>query len=169
MIRVVEIRQVRLHPDSQSLKVCRVWDGQKEVVVVCGADNAKEGIYTLLAEKGDELPSGKIINEVSLRGVKSFGMLCSAKDLEISLESGIVNLPKDFELGTAWEKLEKSLLSATPWYLYKEVDSYYWDRRRRKVVVVLEGGHPPKGLELMARSYFYEGEYRYRDFSRGLL
>ena len=167
MIRVAQVKRIQPHPSSHSLKICGVWDGGQKVMVVCGASNVKEGMVTLLAGVGDSLPSGKVISEVLLRGVKSSGMLCSANDLGLTGESGIVNLPRELVLGTSWKEVDKSFLSSTPWHLYREVESYYLDQKNHKIVVVWEDGDQPRDLQLIAQSYYHGGEYHYRDILKG--
>ena len=64
--------------------------------IVCGAPNARAGLKAPLATVGAVLPGGLNIKAAKLRGVESFGMLCSAKELGIDPDaSGLLELPAD--------------------------------------------------------------------------
>ncbi len=91
------------HPQADRLQVCKVDSGQHEPwQIVCGAPNVRVGIKVPLATVGSRLPTGTKINAVSLRGVKSSGMLCSARELGIDADaSGLLELPADAPLGAA--------------------------------------------------------------------
>lgn len=94
------------HPDSDHLHVCTVDAGTGEVLqIVCGAPNVKAGIIVPVALVGAVLPGGKI-KKGKLRGVESYGMLCSHDELGITEdmlgyepEYGILILPDDTEIG----------------------------------------------------------------------
>ena len=64
------------------------------VKVVCGAPNAKEGLITIYAPPGAVIPKNQMKLVVSkIRGVTSYGMLCSESELNLSDESdGITEL-----------------------------------------------------------------------------
>lgn len=90
---VGEVRAVSKHPDAEKLNVCRVWDGQEELQIVCGAPNVRAGMKAPLARIGAKLPDGTEIKKAKLRGVESFGMLCSARELTLSEETaGLMDL-----------------------------------------------------------------------------
>ena len=92
---IAKILKTEKHPDADRLKVCDVDIGKKELVkVVCGAPNAKEGLITIYAPPGAVIPKNQMKLVVSkIRGVTSYGMLCSASELNISKESdGITEL-----------------------------------------------------------------------------
>ena len=75
--------------------MCDVDIGAKDLVkVVCGALNAKEGLLTIYAPPGAIIPKNQMKLEVSkIRGVTSYGMLCSESELNLSDESeGIIEL-----------------------------------------------------------------------------
>lgn len=79
---VAKIIHVAPHPDADRLTVCQVDDGTAEPVqIVCGAPNVKKGILVPLARIGAGLPGGMIIRKAKMRGVESFGMLCSGQEL----------------------------------------------------------------------------------------
>jgi len=92
---VAKILRAEKHPQADRLKVCDVDIGVKDLVkVVCGAPNAKEGLLTIYAPPGAIIPKNQMKLEVSkIRGVTSYGMLCSESELNLSEESeGIVEL-----------------------------------------------------------------------------
>jgi phenylalanyl-tRNA synthetase beta chain len=71
---VGEVVQVLPHPQADKLKVCRVNAGAFGVLpVVCGAENVRLGMKAPLALVGAELPQGRKIAPVSLRGGRIFG------------------------------------------------------------------------------------------------
>ncbi|MBI5555368.1 MAG: phenylalanine--tRNA ligase subunit beta, partial [Elusimicrobia bacterium] len=95
-----EVRSVKPHPNADKLTCCTVFTGQEELSIVCGAKNIKAGDKAPLAIVGAALPGGKEITEAEIRGVKSFGMMCSERELGISEEhGGIMILPPDTVLG----------------------------------------------------------------------
>lgn len=95
------------HPNSDHLHICTVDVGQEEnLQIVCGAPNAREGIYVVVAMLGANLPGGKI-KKGKIRGVESSGMLCSGPELEVPSElyphigdEGIMELSGEYPLGT---------------------------------------------------------------------
>ena len=88
------------HPNADRLNVCMVSDGQKEFQVVCGAPNVAEGQIIAYAKVGSTLPGGFNLEKIKLRGVESNGMICSARELNISDDhEGILVLPKSCTLG----------------------------------------------------------------------
>lgn len=101
--RIAECEQ---HPDADRLRVCKVDDGSGELhSVVCGAPNARAGINVPFARVGARLPGDFKIKKARLRGVESFGMLCSASELQLSEESaGLHELPDDAPAGTTLQE-----------------------------------------------------------------
>ena len=92
---IAKILKTEKHPDADRLKVCNVDIGAKQSVkVVCGAQNAKEGLITIYAPPGAVIPKNQMKLVVSkIRGVTSHGMLCSESELNLSNESdGIIEL-----------------------------------------------------------------------------
>jgi len=92
---VAKILKTEKHPDADRLKVCDVDIGTGEPVkVVCGAPNVKEGLFTIYAPPGAVVPKNQVKLVVSkIRGVTSYGMLCSESELNLSNESdGITEL-----------------------------------------------------------------------------
>ena len=76
---VGRIASIDAHPDADRLRVCKVDVGRsRHLTIVCGATNARQGLYTVVALTGAELPGGMLIKKAAVRGVTSSGMLCSA-------------------------------------------------------------------------------------------
>ena len=99
---VGEIVERVKHPNADTLSVCQVNTGAETVQIVCGAPNARAGMKAPLATVGAKLPGGMEIKKAKLRGVESFGMLCSARELGLSEESsGLLELPADAKTGAA--------------------------------------------------------------------
>jgi phenylalanyl-tRNA synthetase beta chain len=88
---VAEIVTCEKHPDADKLRVCTVNIGAAEPLqIVCGAPNARVGLRAPLAMVGAVLPNDFKIKVGKLRGVESFGMLCSST--ELGLPAGIDGL-----------------------------------------------------------------------------
>lgn len=103
---VGQILSAEQHPNADRLRVCQVDVGQGAPLnVVCGAPNARAGIKVPCATVGALLPPGEdgqpfAIKLGKLRGVESQGMLCSAKELQVSEEShGLLELGDDAVVG----------------------------------------------------------------------
>jgi phenylalanyl-tRNA synthetase beta chain len=103
---VGQILSAEQHPNADRLRVCQVDVGQGAPLnIVCGAPNARAGIKIPCATVGALLPPGEdgkpfAIKLGQLRGVESQGMLCSAKELQISEESsGLLELGDDAVIG----------------------------------------------------------------------
>ena len=98
---VGEIVSIEQHPDADKLRVCQVaGNGDESVQVVCGAPNARLGLKTAFATVGAKLPGDFKIKKAKLRGVESFGMLCSEDELGVSESAdGIWELPADAPTG----------------------------------------------------------------------
>lgn len=93
------------HPNADRLKIAKVFDGQEEYQVVCGAPNCRPGIVTAFAKIGASLPDpeGKPwkIKKSKIRDIESYGMLCAADELGMPFENeGILELPLDSVLGS---------------------------------------------------------------------
>jgi len=101
-IVVAQVLEVARHPNADRLSVCVVDDGAGRHQVVCGAPNVAAGIKAPFARPGSKLPNGKAIGAAELRGVKSNGMLCSAKELELVDDAnGLLLLDADAPTGTS--------------------------------------------------------------------
>lgn len=83
------------HPDADRLRVCQVDTDEGVKQIVCGAPNARDGITVVLAKPGTYVPGiDTTIGVGKIRGVESFGMMASERELELSDEhSGIIELP----------------------------------------------------------------------------
>src|ERR1700748_1444353 len=98
---VAEILSAERHPQADKLQVCRVSVGGGDPVqIVCGAPNARAGLKSALATVGAMLPGKINIKAAKLRGVESFGMLASSRELGLSeSHAGILELPDDAPVG----------------------------------------------------------------------
>lgn len=102
-----KIVQIEKHPNADKLSICTLDVGQAEtIIIVTGATNVREGQIVPVAMIGAKLPNGLKISKGKLRGVASFGMLCSAAELNLDLDSlsddaksGIYILPEDTSVG----------------------------------------------------------------------
>ena len=122
LFKVAKITKTEKHPNADRLKVCDVDIGEKEFKkVVCGAANAKEGLITIYAPPGAVIPKTKTKLVVAkIRGVTSYGMLCSESELNLSNESeGITELSSKYKNNIGKSYFSKSSsnlidLSITP-------------------------------------------------------
>ncbi len=98
---IAEVQAVEAHPDADKLRVCQVFNGTELNQVVCGAANVAAGQKIAYATVGAVLGKDFKIKKARLRGVESFGMICSAEELGLAEQSdGIMVLPADAEPGT---------------------------------------------------------------------
>ena len=91
---ISEVISIKKHPNADKLHICEVDCGEKELLtIVCGAPNVKQGMRTVLAKVGAQLPNKPKLKSVQLKGVESHGMLCSASEIGLGDESaGIIEL-----------------------------------------------------------------------------
>jgi len=111
LFKVAKIIKTEKHPNADRLKVCDVNVGEKDIKrVVCGATNAKEGLITIYAPPGAIIPKSKTKLVVTkIRGITSYGMLCSGSELNLSDESsGITELSKKYEKSIGMSYFSKS-------------------------------------------------------------
>ena len=96
---VAQVLSKDKHPDADRLNVLTVDVGQGEPLsIVCGAQNVTVGMKAPCALVGAKLP-GLEIKQAKVRGVASFGMMCSAKELGLAEESsGLMELPSDAKI-----------------------------------------------------------------------
>ncbi len=89
------------HSNADHLSVCEVDVGQNlPLQIVCGASNVRIGLKVAVALIGAVLPGNWKIKKSKLRGIESFGMLCSAQELGLSTTSkGILELADSYEIG----------------------------------------------------------------------
>lgn len=103
---VAEIVEMEDHPDSDHLHICQVKLGERTEQIVCGAPNAAVGLKTVAALPGAMMPDGSLIFPGQLRGVASYGMLCSARELALPNAPqvrGIIELGEDVQVGAAFD------------------------------------------------------------------
>lgn len=104
---VGQIVEMVAHPDSDHLNICQVAVGSdKTVQIVAGAPNAREGLKTIVALPGAMMPDGSLIFPGALRGEKSFGMMCSPRELHLPnapQKRGIIELQDTEEVGTSFD------------------------------------------------------------------
>lgn len=115
-IVVAQIEKIEKHPDADKLVVCQVNVGDEIIQIVTGAPNVKEGdkIPVVLVggrvagghEPGAKVAGGIKIKKGKLRGVESFGMMCSIEELGSTKEmfpdapeDGVYILPEDAPVG----------------------------------------------------------------------
>ena len=99
-IIVAKVVEVMNHPNADKLKLAKVETDAGLVGIVCGAPNIAANMTVALAQVGSTLPSGDVIGDAVIRGEKSHGMLCSAKELGWGDDhSGIVELDPSLPLG----------------------------------------------------------------------
>lgn len=89
------------HPDSDHLGLLCVNDGRQKLQVVCGAPNCHQGMVGVFAPVGTVIPMyNEKLTVGKIRGVESFGMMCSEKELGIGEDhNGIIELPEDTQIG----------------------------------------------------------------------
>ncbi|MEM6277370.1 MAG: YtpR family tRNA-binding protein, partial [Pseudomonadota bacterium] len=89
--KVIEAEQ---HPDADRLRVCQVETDEGTLQIICGAPNARAGITVVVAKPGTYVPGiDTTIGVGKIRGVESFGMMCSEREMELSDEhDGIIEL-----------------------------------------------------------------------------
>jgi phenylalanyl-tRNA synthetase beta chain len=97
---IAEIISADKHPDADRLQVLKVNVGAAEPLqIVCGASNARVGLKAPCALVGAVLP-GFEIKQAKVRGVESFGMMCSETELGLAAESaGLLELPANATVG----------------------------------------------------------------------
>ena len=104
---VGEIVEMVAHPDSDHLNICQVAvASDKTVQIVAGAPNARVGLKTIVALPGAMMPKGNLIFPGELRGEKSFGMMCSPRELNLPnapQKRGIIELSEDQVVGTPFD------------------------------------------------------------------
>lgn len=100
------------HENSDHLSVCQVDKGDEVLQIVCGAPNCDAGNIVPLATIGTTFKDGEgtfTIKKGKLRGVESFGMMCSARELGLSNDhDGLLILPADTKIGVPFGELMDS-------------------------------------------------------------
>ena len=93
--KVAKIIKADKHPNADKLKLCEVSLGENQhIKVVCGAENARDGLISVYAPPGAIIPKTKMkIKKAKIRGITSYGMLCSGEELNIDSDfDGIIEL-----------------------------------------------------------------------------
>jgi len=108
-----KILERKPHPNADKLSVCSVDSGSgTPLQIVCGAPNCDAGKTVPLATIGtvfDDHGKPFEIKKAKLRGVESFGMLCSAKELGLSEDhGGLMIMPEDAPVGKPLSELIKA-------------------------------------------------------------
>lgn len=104
-VKVVKVLKVEKHPNADKLSVCEITDGKSSYKVVCGAPNVYSGMIAAYVPVGGVVLDGVKIQQKEIRGVKSEGMLCSAKELNLYDDhSGILDLDESFNVGDTLDK-----------------------------------------------------------------
>ena len=82
------------HPNADKLRVCQVQTDEGELQIICGAPNARKGILVVVAKPGVFVPGIETtIGVGKIRGIESFGMMCSEREMQLSDEhDGIIEL-----------------------------------------------------------------------------
>ena len=103
---VGKVNDIVHHDNSDKLWICQIDIGSDILQIVTGAQNVKKGDVVPVATVGAELPGGKKIVPAKLRGVDSYGMLCSGSELCVDDDvidgasaDGILILPGDCKIG----------------------------------------------------------------------
>jgi len=94
---ICKIVKSQKHPNADKLKLCDVDIGSGNLIkVVCGAQNARDGLFGVYAPPGAIIPkTGLKLKIAKIRGIESHGMLCSGHELdESSDKEGIIELNK---------------------------------------------------------------------------
>jgi phenylalanyl-tRNA synthetase beta chain len=100
---VADVVEANRHPNADRLSLCYADMGKGErVQVVCGASNVRTGMKVAFAPVGVTIPaSGMVLKKGKIRDVESFGMFCSARELEMGEDGdGILDLPPSLLAGT---------------------------------------------------------------------
>ena len=100
-IVVARVLDVRPHPSADRIQLVDVDAGDGEALqICCGAFNMAVGDLVPLATLGTTMADGRTIERRKLRGQWSNGMLCSARELEMSDDAdGIMILDSRFRAG----------------------------------------------------------------------
>ncbi|HNY63963.1 MAG TPA: phenylalanine--tRNA ligase subunit beta [Deltaproteobacteria bacterium] len=95
--RIVEVKP---HPDADKLKICMTDTGTETLQVVCGAPNCRPGMISAFAPIGTDLGQGMMVKKAKIRGVESFGVLVSERELGLTDDhTGIMEIESDLKPG----------------------------------------------------------------------
>lgn len=103
---IAQIVEFKKHPDADKLNLLTVFDGHENFQVVCGAPNAKLGLKGVFAKAGTLIPCyNEVLKVGKIRGIESFGMMCSEKELGLSdSHDGIVELSPNVVVGESADR-----------------------------------------------------------------
>ena len=109
--KIAKILKTEKHPNADKLKVCDVDIGGKVEKVVCGASNARNGLFTVYASPGAVIPkNGMKLVVAKIRDVESRGMLCSENELGVSdVSDGIIEI-KNKKIGEGFFKNSEEVI-----------------------------------------------------------
>lgn len=85
-----EIQHIKKHEERPNLSICSVNTGNEVIELVCGAPNVVTGIKVAVALPGAKLPGNINVETATIHGYKSFGMICSEAELNLSNQSDII-------------------------------------------------------------------------------
>lgn len=101
-----KIVDIDTHPNANKLSICSIDVGKEKLIIVTGATNVRVGQIVPVALVGAKLPNNIVIQPTELRGIMSYGMLCSAAELNIDAKllapekrEGIYILSEDTPIG----------------------------------------------------------------------
>ena len=102
--RVAKVLTAAPHPQADKLQILSVDAGDGPLQVVCGAPNARAGLFGVFGIEGAVVPAnGMVLKKTAIRGVESNGMMCSTRELELGEDhDGIIELPEGAPVGTAY-------------------------------------------------------------------
>ena len=104
---IAKVVDARPHPNADRLKILSVDNNSGDLhQVICGAPNARKDLVGVFAKPGMYIPGTNLKLSVGeIRGEKSYGMMCSERELEISDEhDGIIELESDAKIGENYAK-----------------------------------------------------------------
>ncbi|MBX2847355.1 MAG: phenylalanine--tRNA ligase subunit beta [Acidiferrobacterales bacterium] len=146
---VGRVLEVEKHPDADRLNLTKVDIGSEQLEIVCGASNVRPELIVAVATVGAKLPNGLKIKKAKVRGVESFGMLCSAAELGLAETSdGLLELDADAEIGQRVDEylqLDESLIDIdlTP----NRGDCLSVQGIARELKVLADGDYHPLSIE----------------------
>lgn len=96
MFKICKVVSIAAHPNADKLYVCNVSIGKETIQVVSGAPNLEVGMFSIVAIPITKLKTNDmLVTEVTVRGIRSYGQLCSESDLGISDDhSGIIKFDR---------------------------------------------------------------------------
>ena len=95
--------------EGTHLHKCLVNVGKEKLQIVCGASNARSGLKVVVALDGAIMPTGTYIHSGQIIGNKSFGMLCSKRELNLTdkkfNDEGIIELSNSYQIGDKFNEI----------------------------------------------------------------